>query len=415
MNSKNMMGIIQKMEGNSKVNQSSTTDISVGGTNLQDSSSIETSMSSSTDKPNIPTDFNASNDEMKYSKPAMQKSEEINPRIVYIIRNTSGNITQQNPQSSDFTNVDFDSSNIETIYMMTINSQYKYRGITHKIEQNGETYYVQVLINVDAEENIMKNFSITLVVTLIVSMAISILASYILSKKTLSPIISSWKKQTEFVQNASHELRTPLTIIQAKQELLLDEPDSKIIDKAEDIGITLEETRRLSKLVKDLMELARADSNKTQINKEKVDVDKLIAQVAEPFEEMAKLADKKIELKLNYKKDLEIDKNKIHEVLVIILDNSMKYTEKGDTITISTTEKDGKLVLDIADTGIGISDEGINHVFERFYREDKARSRETGGSGLGLSLANTIIQEHGGTIRAMHNNPKGTIIEIKIK
>ncbi len=132
------------------------------------------------------------------------------------------------------------------------------------------------------------------------------------------------------------------------------------------------------------MELARSDSNRSKIEKRSIDIDKLIKNVSEPFKEMAKAQGKKLKYELNYGKNISVDENKIHELLVIILDNSMKYTEKGDSITIKTEEKDGKLKLSVADTGIGISDETARHMFERFYREDKARSRETGGSGLGL-------------------------------
>ena len=87
---------------------------------------------------------------------------------------------------------------------------------------------------------------------------------------------------------------------------------------------------------------------------------------------------KKLEIDLNYKKQISADRNKIHQVLIIILDNSIKYTEKGDSIIIRTEEKDNKFVLNSIDTGIGISDEGLKYVFDRFYREDKARSRQTG-------------------------------------
>ena len=121
-----------------------------------------------------------------------------------------------------------------------------------------------------------------------------------------------------------------------------------------------------------------------------------------------------MEIDLNYKKQISADRNKIHQVLIIILDNSIKYTEKGDSIIIRTEEKDNKFVLNIIDTGIGISDEGLKYVFDRFYREDKARSRQTGGSGLGLSIAYFIIEQHKGTINAFHNKPKGTRFEIKL-
>lgn len=339
-----------------------------------------------------------------------------NPRLVYFFRDENGNIVDQNNKSNEnFENTYFDNDSIDEIYTITINNQYEYRGINFQIEDNGETKYVQVLINVDAEKTIIEDFTITLVIAILVCIILSIIASYLLSKNTLAPIISSWKKQTEFVQNASHELRTPLTIIQAKEELLLEQPNSKIIDKAEDINTVLNETRRLSRLVKDLMALARADSNKMEIKKEKTQIDYLIQKVAEPFAEIAKSQEKEFIVELNYKKEINVDRNKIHQLLVILLDNAIKYTSKGEKIKILTTEKDGKFVLEVLDTGIGISDEGLKHVFDRFYREDKARSRQTGGSGLGLSIAHLIVDGHGGTIKAYHNNPKGTRFEIKLK
>lgn len=226
--------------------------------------------------------------------------------------------------------------------------------------------------------------------------------------------MDSWKKQTEFVQNASHELRTPLTIIQAKQELLLQEPNSKIIDKSEDITLVLNETKRLTKLTRDLMTLANADSKETVLTKEVIDVDSMIKEITTPYIEFADLEEKKISLNLNFGKEIKIDRSRIHQLLVILLDNAIKYTEKGDSIEICTSAKDNKFVLEVKDTGIGISDESINHIFDRFYREDKARSRQTGGSGLGLSIANLIVSLHGGTIKALHNKPKGTIFMVKL-
>ena len=98
-----------------------------------------------------------------------------------------------------------------------------------------------------------------------------------------------YEKQTEFVQNASHELRTPLTIIQAKQELLLTEPNKKIIEKSEDINLTLKETRRLIKLIKELMELARADNKKIKIEKQSTDINELIKEIVKPYVELAKI------------------------------------------------------------------------------------------------------------------------------
>lgn len=343
-------------------------------------------------------------------------NDNVSPRIIYFIRDEDGNILDDGRlnEINSYDDVFFDKNNIEKIYPVKVLGNYQYRAINYKVDNNGETLYIQILINVDAENMIISNFTRVLILCIIIMIIISIIASYFLSKYTLKPILNSWKKQNEFVQNASHELRTPLTIIKTKLELLLEQPESKIIDKAEDINISLNETRRLTKLVKDLMLLARADSNQEVIEKEEVDLDKWISKTIEPYIEISNMQGKNMVLKLNYGKTIKIDINKIHQLFIIVLDNAIKYTEKNDNITVSTYEKDNKCVIEIIDTGIGISDESIEHIFERFYREDKARSRESGGSGLGLSIADYIVNLHGGTIKAEHNNTKGTKIIIKL-
>ncbi len=242
----------------------------------------------------------------------------------------------------------------------------------------------------------------------------SAVASYVLSKRTLKPIFMAWEKQTEFVQNAAHELRTPLTIIQAKQQLLLKEPESKIIDKSEDIRLTINETRRLTKLIKELMILATADSNQLQIKKELKDIDELIKEVVTPYMEYAEMQNKELLLELKCNKKINIDINKITQLMVILLDNAIKYTKEGEKIKVNTYYKDGKCTIEVIDEGIGISDEQKKHIFERFYRADKARTRETGGTGLGLAIAQTIVKVHGGTIKVYNNEPKGTKFVIKI-
>ncbi len=306
----------------------------------------------------------------------------INPRVIYIVRDSNGNILNADTLGIFYEDylatLEFDKTIINKIYNININGTYAYRTITFEIkDENGNTQYAQLFASIEAEENIIENFARILSISIAVTIAISIIVSYILSKRTLKPIITSWRKQTEFVQNASHELRTPLTIIQAKQELLLSEPDKKIMEKSEDINLCLKETRRLSKLIKDLMMLARADSNEITLIKEKTNIDEFIKEITVPYIDFANIDDKKIELDLKYGKELNIDKSKFHQLLVIVLDNAIKYTEEKDTITISTSLKDGKLNLEIKDTGIGISKEGLKRAFERFYRDDKARNRQT--------------------------------------
>ena len=342
-----------------------------------------------------------------------------NPKVIVIIRDKDKNVLNEKDLGRSYneylTQLNFNEKLLNKIYEIRINNTYNYRSINLELYPDSDnTRYVQLLINVDSENELVSHYFDIITVAILSGITMSIVASYILSKKTLVPIAETLKKQMEFVQNASHELRTPLTIIQAKQELLLQEPDTKIIDKSEEIMLTLNETKRLTKLTKDLMTLARADENNIKLNKEKTDVDELIEGLAKPYIEMAELEEKQITLNLQYNEEANLDSNKIYQVMVILLDNAIKYTEKGDNIEISTFSKDGKCVIEVKDTGIGISEEAIKHIFDRFYREDKARNRETGGSGLGLSIADVIIKAHNGTIKASHNKPKGTIFTIRL-
>lgn len=343
----------------------------------------------------------------------------INPRLICIIRSVDGDILNSDNIGRFYEDylgdIIFDRTSTDRIYAIKIQDSYNYRGITLRtFSIDGQEIYIQLLANVDGEVETINNMTHTLLIGSIIIIAVAIVSSYVLSKMTLKPIMDSYRKQTEFVQNAAHELRTPLTIIQAKQELLLQEPESKIIDKSEDINIILKETKRLTKLIKELMILATADSNELKIKKEKTNIDRLIEEIIIPYKDYAELQEKEIYTDLKFSKEINLDKNKINQLMVIVLDNAIKYTAKNDKIEIRTYSKEGKCIIEVADTGIGISKEAAKHVFDRFYREDKARSREKGGTGLGLSIAHTIVKLHGGSIRIVPNTPKGSKVIIKI-
>ena len=341
----------------------------------------------------------------------------LNPRIIYIIRNFNGEIINEDSigRLYDDYNIEFDRTKLNTVYSIKVNSEYNYRGINIPVYTiSNELCYIQLIANVDGENESLSNLRNRLFSMSAIIITTSIIASYMLSKKTLKPIMQAWERQTEFVQNAAHELRTPLTIIQAKQQLLLEEPDSRIIDKSEDISLTINETRRLTKLIKELMILAMADSNQLQIKKETKNIDEVIRKITIPYMEYAKMQNKELIVELNCNREVNIDINKITQLMVILLDNAMKYTKEGEKITVQTHCKEGKCTIEVIDEGIGISDEQKKHIFERFYRADKARTRETGGTGLGLAIAQTIVKAHGGSIKVYNNEPKGTKFVVKI-
>ncbi len=344
----------------------------------------------------------------------------INPRIIVLKRDANGDIVNEGQiGTSLFENFSeestFEPDQLNTITNTSIADEYTYRSLLIENDAVGsEATYTQLLINIDAEQTILDNFGRLLMVWSLIFIVLSITASYILSKKMMEPIIQSWNRQAEFVENASHELRTPLTIIQNKLELLLMEPQQKIMQKFENIALSLSETRRLSKLTSDLLTLARADSAEIQLDKHPIHVDEFIERVSVPYSEIADSQNKTLQLDLHCKKHINADEVRLHQLLVILLDNALKYTDEGDQISVKTYSEDQKAVIEVSDTGRGIQKENLPFIFDRFYREDKARSREHGGIGLGLSIAQWIVTHHGGTITAAQNGEAGTVFKVKL-
>jgi len=210
------------------------------------------------------------------------------------------------------------------------------------------------------------------------------------------------------VGNAAHELRTPLTIIQNKLELLLTKPNDKIIDQAENIAIANSESQRLQKLTQDLLALARSDSNTLQTNFESTPVASFLQQTVEPYTEIAASQGKNLVLAPVADFHATLDQNLVHQLLNILIDNALKYSPKDSTITLSAKVVGRKWQLIVADQGIGVNETERKRIFDRFYRVDSSRSRQTGGNGLGLSIAHWIVNLHHGNIAVKANDPQGS-------
>ena len=162
------------------------------------------------------------------------------------------------------------------------------------------------------------------------------------------------------------------------------------------------------------MELAKNDSDRLQLTKQVFNLDNELGPLFQMYKDLAENEDKKLTISFDYKEEINADLNMIKQLMVILLDNSIKYTKSEDMIEIKTYKQDGKAVLEVADTGIGISNEAIDHIFERFYREEKSRNREKGGMGLGLSIAYNIVNLHKGTIKFDKNREKGARVVVKL-
>jgi two-component system sensor histidine kinase CiaH len=339
-----------------------------------------------------------------------------------ILWSSSGEILNKEALGGRFDQLDgltLDKKNLDTIQMINLDRQedaapLSFRSITAKAPENDQGIaYVQVAANVNQVKSSMETFQTILIACMVVFWLISIGISYYLSNLNMRPIIASWRTQKEFVENASHELRTPLTIIQNSLEHLFTRPDHTIIEESESIAQALTETRRLTGLTSDLLTLAR-DSAQQVLTKAEIEPQMFIKQLARPFQEMAELDAKTFTLTLEGNAKVVVDEKRLHQVLVILLDNALKYTQTGDTIQLTSyvTQKDWQIT--VGNSGPSISDEEKPRIFDRFYREDQSRSKETGGYGLGLAIAKQLIEQHKGQITVKDRLPKGVEFQIRL-
>jgi len=227
-------------------------------------------------------------------------------------------------------------------------------------------------------------------------------------------------ERKEFVSNVSHELRTPLTSMRSYLEALLDGAwkDPEIAPQF--LQVTQEETDRMIRMIKDLLNLSRMDSNKETLDLEYLNVNELFDHVIRRFEMMIQSDDKskkKFFIKREFTKSklwVEVDADKMIQVLDNIMNNAIKYSPDGGTITCGLVETNDSVIFSISDEGLGIPKRDLANVFDRFFRVDKARARSMGGTGLGLAIAKEVVQKHKGKIWVESTEGKGTTFYISL-
>lgn len=213
----------------------------------------------------------------------------------------------------------------------------------------------------------------------------------------------------EFVANVSHELRTPITVIKSYAETLEDYREHDETE-AHFLSVIDSETDRMTRLINDLLTLSRLD-NRTEMKKEAFSLPRLVSSVCERLSVSAKEQQKTITTDIDEDiPQIVGDRDRLEQVVINIVGNAVKYTGDGGTIKVSCHSDGTKAFLTVADNGIGIPKGDLPHLFERFYRVDKARSRAKGGTGLGLAIAKEIVDAHGGTIRIESKEEKGTTV-----
>jgi len=231
--------------------------------------------------------------------------------------------------------------------------------------------------------------------------------------RMISRLEDAVQNSKRFVADASHELRTPLTVLRVELENLTS--DERVHSELhETLGSMLEEVERLAKIVEGLFALSRLDAGEAQSEWVQFDLAELAATTADQMSLLAE--DKGISVSWDTAQRIAVhgDRARMKQVVVNLLDNAIKYTPSGGGIRLQVRRQNGHAVLDVADTGIGIPADALPHVFERFYRVDKSRSREQGGAGLGLSIVKSICSAHGAEVEVESKPGKGSHFRIKL-
>ncbi len=239
-----------------------------------------------------------------------------------------------------------------------------------------------------------------------------IVFSYYLSGETLKPIERAYERQKKFIADVAHELRTPLAVMKTGAEMALTSQDRK--EEREFINDSLEEINFLALMVDGLLFLARNDNLKN-IPLTTVNLSELVEKEVNSIRSYAK--ERNVSLEIKTEGEFYINGNKIYlkRLLTNLLKNAIDYNKPGGKVIIGLgCNKKNQVELRISDTGIGISEKDLKHVFERFYKADQSRSRKTGGTGLGLSIVKEVIKIHKGTIKIKSRLGKGTEVIISL-
>lgn len=272
--------------------------------------------------------------------------------------------------------------------------------------------YAVIMTNISQLEQTSEKNESQIVLVMICFWGISLFASLFLARLSVKPLLESMQKQKAFVENASHELRTPLAVLQNRLETLFRKPEATIMESSESIASSLDEVRNMKLLTTNLLNIARRDDGlKPEI--EEIDPS-FFDQTFSNFEIIAEENAKVFRGENRVDKIISSDKTLLKQLMTILYDNALKYTDEDGEIGFKVQLKDKNLLIKVLDNGPGIPDEDKKRIFDRFYRVDKARTRQKGGFGLGLSLAKQIVEAFKGNIQVRDNKPRGTIFEVKL-
>ncbi len=285
---------------------------------------------------------------------------------------------------------------------------YRYAEVVPDLSGNGTLGVVQVGALIGPQESTLQLLLIMLLILGGFTLLGATLGGLWLAGRALTPARLAFNRQQSFIADAAHELRTPLTLMRTNAEVLLRGRAHMDDDEALMLEDIVTEAGHLSGLATNLLTLARLDAGAAQIERDVVDLSAMASRLAHRVHRLAQ--EKQISLHLQTREPVLVigDALLLEQAALILIDNAIKYNRPGGTIILRTSQAQGQALLEVRDTGIGIAPEHLAHLGERFYRVDKARSREAGGAGLGLSIARNIAADHQGTITFASTPGQGT-------
>lgn len=277
------------------------------------------------------------------------------------------------------------------------------------LEDGEQVATVYVGKEVTAMYNGLQKAMYSLAAVAALALVIAAALGHVLAGKAIVPLIEAYEKQRQFAADASHELRTPLSVVMASADLLENDPSITSPFLKQVIADVRDEVKKMTKLVSDLLVVVRSDNQALKLKISRFD---FAAAAGQTLRLMQPLADKKrIALRLEDTEPVfaKADEQKVKQLMLILVDNAVKYTPEDGRVTVRlSSPAAGRVRFEVEDTGIGIAKEDTERIFDRFYRVDKARSREMGGNGLGLAIAREIVHLHHGSIAVDSKPGKGT-------
>lgn len=269
--------------------------------------------------------------------------------------------------------------------------------------------YVKVFMSLETIDDSREAHVINNVIAIIIFIVFAIAVSVILAYLEVRPLAKNYEEQRRFINDISHEIRTPLTVIKGNVENIMARPEATVKEVNEDLYTLINEVEYMNEMTSGMLTIVR-NSNKANNTKD-TNVSDIVRNVIEIYGELSSVSQRALIASID-NVNMRASREKIKQLLMILLDNALKYTKEGDKIIVNLKATAKGCLLTVSDTGIGVTDEDLGMIFERFYRAKNAQDYE--GTGLGLSIAKSIVDSYNGTIEARHNIPSGLIISAEL-